>query len=680
MFPLLRFTQKILAGGLLRNGVRFLCPVLLLLILAAPLNYALADASFTTDSLTRYEAKSLQAASLYAKARSEGSVRLIFQFDASTTSLQTADEDPVELRRRAIREGGEAVLQDLPLRSREGVKRFEYIPFSALSADESVLDTLTNDPRVVSIEEDGLARPSLESSVPLIGGDTARDLGYTGKNFTVAVLDTGVASNHPFLKDKVLAEACFSSRDSTWGITSLCPNGKSSQVGSGAGENCSTRYDGCGHGTHVAGIAAGNTGGLYGVAPDANLISIQVFSLIENDVLCDGDSQCISATYSDIILGLEQVYKWRDSYNVAAVNLSLGGEAYADHCDGRYHSTKAIMDLLHNAGIAVVVASGNESHNAAISYPACVSTAVAVGASTDADQVASYSNIADTVDLLAPGSSIRSSVPSGGYQTWDGTSMAAPHVAGALAVLREKAPDASVDELVNALKDSGKPLKRGFSSVSVPRIRVDDALDLLEASAGGSSLSASGIWVSEDESLKFYLQKYASGSAVMVILYGDTLNLFLDSDYGDGFSVSSDIFGQAAEVRLELTDDEQGVLSWVAAGTALVSNVSLKYRESSTTLAGVPQNGIWQDAEGATKCYVQAYETGSCLMVVMTGGVLHAFLDPDVSDGLDLDNSLLNSGCILGWISYATGAGAIMGVCDGGVILGSVSLAYETSL
>jgi len=119
-------------------------------------------------------------------------------------------------------------------------------------------------------------------------------------------------------------------------------------------------------------------------------------------------------------------------------------------------------------------ASGNNGYQNGINYPACAPSTISVGASTKEDAVASYSNKGDLLDLLAPGSNIQSTIPENTYQEKSGTSMAAPHAAGAALLLKQQAhlqnKNISVEEIRALLKTTGKDIQ-GY-----PRIDIKEAL------------------------------------------------------------------------------------------------------------------------------------------------------------------------------------------------------------
>jgi hypothetical protein len=149
-------------------------------------------------------------------------------------------------------------------------------------------------------------------------------------------------------------------------------------------------------------------------------------------------------------------------------------------CDAALPAMADVIDNLRAAGIATVIASGNGSNRAAITFPACINGAVAVGAVDDDDGVASFSNVSDALELFAPGVGILSSVPGDGFESFSGTSMATPHVAGAWAVMRQANPLGSVDDVLSAFADTGKPIFDGRSggTVTRPRIRLGAALGI----------------------------------------------------------------------------------------------------------------------------------------------------------------------------------------------------------
>ena len=423
---------------------------------------------------------------LLARVRREGSLPVIVQ-------VRESDEErggpPDEVReRRDARRAAILARVGLPKgqdRAGHPVKSFASIGGFAMRADALDVLTLADDPEVEAVSEDVPYPPALLESVPLTGGLGGAYAGYTGAGPVVAVLDTGVDKTHPMLAGKVVSEACYSTANATTGVTSLCPGGVSASTAAGAAVPCSSTWGAeCAHGTHVAGIAAGNGSTYTGVAKDAQVIAVQVFSGFPA-ASCGGTSPCVMAYTSDIIRGLERVYALRTSYAIAAANLSLGGGNYTTNCDG--DAAKPAIDDLRTAGIATVVASGNSGYTSGISSPACISSAVSVGASCDAagsycaalDAVASYSNSAAFLSLLAPGSAITSAVPGGTTATWHGTSMATPHVTGAWAVLKEVRATAGVAEVLNVLRSTGKAVTDARNGLTVPRIQVAAAADLL---------------------------------------------------------------------------------------------------------------------------------------------------------------------------------------------------------
>jgi subtilisin family serine protease len=415
-----------------------------------------------------------------ARMAAQGEVRVLVHLADPSPALQPGANRAQQ---------ASAVAQDFKHRS---PRSFEAIPYLAMTVDAADLAAMQNDPRIAGVYEDRQNEIALTDTTALIGATQAWAGGHTGAGQSVAILDTGFDTAHPMLAGKTVAEACFSSPQH--GSISLCPNGQSQQIGPGAAINCNTQLAGsagssCKHGTHVAGIAIGSSAVLSGVAPGASLVGVQVFSLVNN---CSGGLPCLTAWDSDILKGLDQVYAWRAQFNIAAVNLSLGGGSFSSQpaCDASGQPYKDMFARFNQAGIPVVVAAGNGSKTGALSMPGCVTGALSAGATTQSDAIAWFSNSADFLMLLAPGNSVYSAAPGGSYNTLSGTSMAAPHIAGAIAVLKQKMPDTTVMQLYEALETTGMPVadtRAGAGNRVKKRIALLDALNALDAPFSGDA-------------------------------------------------------------------------------------------------------------------------------------------------------------------------------------------------
>ena len=434
---------------------------------------------------------------LRARFNVQESVRLIVGLDVDmpATPAQGTKTRQGEAARDELARGHIARIQDrlsarLPRVAAGRMRRLRNLPYVTIEADSTEFQQLLNAPEVVSIQEDIPVPPSLSSSTAVMGAAAAWAGGNTGAGQMVAILDTGVDVNHEHFMGKNIVEACFSSNRSGQS-ESLCPNGSGQQTGPGSAEPCASD---CSHGTHVASIAVGNGDGLgraSGVAKDADLLAIQVFSYFPT--YCGGNP-CVLSWSSDQLAALDYVYSLRGVYDIASANLSLGGDPYTSQstCDADNVSMKAAIDRLRSAGIATVAAAGNSGSSTGISAPGCISSAVSVGSTTDSDLVSSFSNSASWLSVYAPGSSINAAVPwSFSYGTKSGTSMASPHVAGAFAVLRSKAnqeqqANISVSELLLLLQSTGEPVTRG--NYTIPRIQLDAALNAYWPSADTTTI------------------------------------------------------------------------------------------------------------------------------------------------------------------------------------------------
>jgi sRNA-binding regulator protein Hfq len=453
-------------------------------------------------------------------AQRDGSVRVIVQFDSP---MQSSEIKPDAASLAAVKSRVAAV-QDTIIATHfgavapssgagfeRGILRFDITPGFAVNVTAAELEGLASDPLVTVINYDRVMAPTLIQSVPLIGMTNAYAAGATGQNFAVAILDTGTQSNHEFLNGKVIAEACFSNSGGGGNAVSLCPGGGSTQTGAGAAQPIGQCLNGavnmCDHGTHVGGIAAGlNTSQsagepTNGVGRNAAIFAIQVFSRF-NSGCGSVPAPCILSFTSDQVAALNHVFanvNLPGGIRVASVNMSLGGGPNTSvACDGDAQAP-AIVNL-RNAGVLTAISAGNDSSRTLISHPACISSALAIGSTTKTDTVSSFSNMANLVHSLAPGgefgacgantpqilSSVAVSPPANTvYNCKVGTSMAAPHTAGAIAAIRTACSTKTADEIANALRNTGVNVtdNRSGGSITKPRIRVDQAVQSLNCNA-----------------------------------------------------------------------------------------------------------------------------------------------------------------------------------------------------
>jgi hypothetical protein len=228
---------------------------------------------------------------------------------------------------------------------------------------------------------------------------------------------------------------------------------------------------------------------------------------------------------------LERVYALRNSFNIAAVNMSLGGGRYYSACDT--DPRKPLIDNLRAAGIATVISAGNSYYTDSMGAPACISSAISVASTCVAggswacalgtNGMASYSNVSPLTSIAAPGSVITSSVPGGGYEGWHGTSMAAPHVAGAWALHKHWQPTASVSAVLATMQSNGVTINdtraggtvTGLKRINLSYIGAGSTFALTVSKAGTAaslgtvSSAPAGISCGSDCS-----ESYASGTSV----------------------------------------------------------------------------------------------------------------------------------------------------------------------
>ena len=389
-------------------------------------------------------------------------------------------------------EGPVAVIGDEFVKAVEGrgavteVRRYENLPIIAMKVDAAALAAAKGYDAGVRVWRDLPVMPFLDDSGPMVGAHKAHQGGYTGKGTFVAVIDTGTDVNHPFIAGRPVVEACFSKR---------CPNGKHRMVGAGAARPVAS------HGTHVTGIALGRGEEMSGVAPEAGLIAINVFSRVNGRV---GASSSTVLAALDWLIWVARTGQVR----IASINMSLGTAVHrARPCRDRIYDLA--VRLLARENVVIVAAAGNEGQSRGISHPACVNGIVSVGAIDKDAEVADFSNSAPILDILAPGVAILSAVPrsrkdGAPFKAYPGTSMAAPHVAGAFAVLRQASPLGSLRDLYRALVRGGQEITDERNGVRKPVLNIAGALAALgarsetrpasEEAPGGTPGSKEGFW------------------------------------------------------------------------------------------------------------------------------------------------------------------------------------------
>ncbi len=366
-------------------------------------------------------------------------------------------------------------LQDKFLSTSPNIKvihKYSTLNIVAVELTPPQLDDLKGNPYVADVVPNRVFHAALNESVPQIRANDTWDIQYhgvniTGVNQTVCILDSGVNYTHPNL-----AHAYFNNSG-----YDFCN-----------GVNCNDSYDAdpmdeYGHGTHVAGIIVSNDTTYRGVAPDAKFVPVKVMNATG------------SGTTESILAGIDWCVSNATKYNISVITMSLGSDTLFDSvssCEGNFSALTSAINNATNAGLVVVAASGNDGSPSGISAPACIGNVISVGAVDKNDTVADYSNVAPILDVLAPGTNIystmiyNSSPELGCYSNSDwcylsGTSMAAPHVAGAILLMDQynkmrMGSNLDKDAALKYLKDYGVNVtdkrKSVGSGLTFPRIDV----------------------------------------------------------------------------------------------------------------------------------------------------------------------------------------------------------------
>lgn len=347
------------------------------------------------------------------------------------------------------------------LESATDVETWGRGPAFAAEIDREDFERLSLDPRVRAISLDRGGQAALMDSVPLVGANLVHAKGFDGRGVTVAVLDSGIDANSRDFAGRIVGQQCFC--DNLDG-SGCCPNSDAVQSGAGAAR------DDDGHGTHVSGIVAGSgVTAPRGMAPGARIVAVKVL-----------DQNRTFRSFTQIYRALEWIAAERP--DVKVINMSFGSwDVYSPAaCDSAAIALgmQGIVSELRRRGVLITASSGNQSSVGGTTIPACMPDVIGVGATSKvADEVQLFTNSSSAIDLVAPGAVITATGRGGGFATMSGTSMAAPHIAGALALMHQVSGGTLTAERAESiLKSTGRLVVDARNGLAFPRLDVVAAI------------------------------------------------------------------------------------------------------------------------------------------------------------------------------------------------------------
>lgn len=382
-------------------------------------------------------------------------------------NLKYDDAGVISEKARIYKQKKDSVLSRISPGNFKFLKDYDKFPIVYLEVDEDALGVLLNMDEVRYIGENKVVEPYLAESLPLISAPQAHLAGATGAGTSVAVLDTGV--------DYTLA--AFGSCTAPGAPVGTC---KVAYAQDFATEDNSLDDDG--HGTNVSGI-------VVGVAPDTRVLGLDIFRT-------NG-----SAYYDDIISALNWVVANKTTYNTVAVNMSFGVDEYTGPCPS--DALAVAISEIKTSGITTAAASGNNGYTNALGSPACAPEAISVGAvydsnlgginwsvctdlTTAADMVTCFSNSSSFLTMLAPGAIIDAAGIAMG-----GTSQAAPHVSGAVAVAKGQDNSLTVDQVISRLTSTGVSVFDDRNNITKPRLDLYGLVTITNPIIGAAPTSLS---------------------------------------------------------------------------------------------------------------------------------------------------------------------------------------------
>lgn len=351
---------------------------------------------------------------------------------------------------RALKENVDKKL--LPQEDIVHITSFGRLPLSVKRIKSiAAIEALISQPGVKAIYQNSKVNRMVGGqNLPLINQPKVAEVGELGQNTTIVVIDDGID----------LDNTAFGDCTSPYSTSQSCKVAAAINIISNPGQDNM-------HGTNVAAIASM-------VAPGSKIAALNIFD--ENGYGYE----------SDVIAAIEWAIANKIKYNIVAINMSLGDDTLNTQPCANDWSSAAIRHA-NDSGISVIAAAGNSGFTNGLPSPACAPGAISVGAvydsnmgtrgflstpscfdkTTEADKIACFSNSASNLTLLAPGVKINAA-----GITYSGTSQAAPHVAGAVAVLRSTYPEESLSQIQARMTSTGVPINDPRNNITTPRLNL----------------------------------------------------------------------------------------------------------------------------------------------------------------------------------------------------------------
>ncbi len=417
---------------------------------------------------------------------------VIVRLNYAKTPERKLNQTEITTQHSDLRTLQDELLARLPKGSYEVVARYDFSPLLDLKVTAPALVVLRQLPdKVLSVSENKSVEPNLREARVVVGAniyEPVQNGGYNGTPYTVAVVDTGVDNTHPFLSGQVVGEACFGNNCLRGGFGPGTAQPDCENVSMQAGRNC-------GHGSAVAGIVAGklNADGYQGIASGVKLVAVKAVDKTCDDTKPAGEQCTFSFPYSNLAFSLDWISDNLTTYNIASVNASVGAPYETGNCDAAltlYNlDLQKAIDALYEVNVPVVFSGGNEwdATKDKMSYPGCYSKAIMVAAAEKDKTVWPKTNLGTkyTNVIMAVGSKVSTAsvqTNPGGLTEGSGSSLAAPEVASAFAILKQAAPTASIASLFQVLKDTGDTVSDTRDPAltgTYKMIRIDKALAYL---------------------------------------------------------------------------------------------------------------------------------------------------------------------------------------------------------